>query len=151
MNWTAFLWLGLTVLLLVVEASTVTLVSLWFAAGALAALVVSLLGGPLWLQIMAFLAVSVVTLTALRPLTRKFFTPKLTPTNIDSVIGSVGLVTAPIDNLTAAGQVKLGGMEWTARSTTGDPIAVGTKVTVDRIEGVKVFVTPAEKSVECGV
>lgn len=144
MNWAAFLWLGLTVLLLAVEASTVTVVSLWFAAGALAAMVVSLLGGAVWLQVVAFLVVSVVTLTALRPLTRKFFTPKLTPTNVDSVIGSTGLVTAPIDNLTATGQIKLNGMEWTARSTTGEPIPVGTKVTVDRIEGVKVFVTPVE-------
>ena len=144
MNWAAFLWLGLTVLLLAAEAATVTLVSLWFAAGALAALVITLLGGTVWLQIAAFLAVSVVSLIALRPLTRKYFTPKLTPTNIDSVIGSAGLVTVPIDNLNAAGQVKLNGMEWTARSTTGDPIPAGTKVQVDRIEGVKVFVTPAD-------
>ena len=49
-----------------------------------------------------------------------------------------------VENLTAAGQVKLGAMEWTARSTSGDPIAVGTRVKVDRIEGVKVFVTPVE-------
>lgn len=149
MNWAAFLWLGLTVLLLAVEASTVTLVSLWFAAGALAAMVVSLLEGALWIQIAAFLAVSVVTLTALRPLARKFFTPKLTATNVDSVIGSAGLVTAPIDNLTATGQVKLSGMEWTARSTTGDPIPAGTKVKVDRIEGVKVFVTPVQEYAQC--
>lgn len=151
MNWSACFWLVLTVALLIAESSTVTLISLWFAAGSLAAMIVSLLGGAIWLQSAAFLAVSVVLLTALRPLVRKYVTPRVTKTNIDSVIGSTGLVTAPIDNITASGQVKLGGMEWTARSTTGAPIAVGTKVTVDRIEGVKVFVTPAEKSVECGV
>lgn len=144
MNWTAVLWLVLMIALLAAEACTVTLISLWFAAGSLAAMIVSLLGGAIWLQTLAFLVVSVVMLTALRPLTRKYFTPKLTPTNIDSVIGSAGLVTAPIDNLAATGQVKLGGMEWTARSTSGEPIPQGTKVTVDRIEGVKVYVTPAE-------
>lgn len=143
MNWAAIFWLVLMVVLLAAEASTVTLVSLWFAAGALTAMVVSLLGGAIWLQTAAFLAVSVVLLTALRPLVRKFITPKLTATNIDSVIGSTGLVSVAIDNVTASGQVKLGAMYWTARSTTGDPIPEGVKVKVDRIEGVKVFVTPA--------
>lgn len=144
MNWAAIIWLILMVVFLVMEASTVTLVSLWFAAGALAAMVVSLLNGALWLQIVAFLAVSVVLLTALRPLVRKYITPKLTATNIDSVIGSTGLVTAAIDNVTASGQVKLGAMFWTARSSSGTPIPEGTLVRVDKIEGVKVFVSPVE-------
>ena len=144
MNWAAIIWLMLMVVFLVVEASTVTLVSLWFAAGALAAMAVSLLHGALWLQTAVFLTVSALLLTALRPLVRKYVTPKLTATNIDSVIGAYGLVTAPIDNVTASGQVKLGGMVWTARSTTGDPIAEGIRIRVDKIEGVKVFVSPAE-------
>ena len=145
MNWAAILWLVLMIVLLMVEASTVTLVSLWFAAGALAALIVSFFG-PVWLQIAAFLAVSVVLLLALRPLVRKYVTPRVTKTNVDSVIGSVGLATAAIDNVVSSGQVKLGGMEWSARSTTGEPIREGTKVKVDRVEGVKVFVTPVEIS-----
>ena len=149
MNWAAILWLVLMVVFLAAEAATVTLVSLWFAAGALCAMVVSLLGGAVWLQTAVFLAVSAVFLTALRPLVRKFLTPKLTATNIDSVIGSTGLVSVAIDNLAASGQVKLGGMVWTARSTTGRPIPEGTQVRVDKIEGVKVFVTPIHVSVEC--
>ena len=75
---------------------------------------------------------------------RKYVTPKVTATNVDSVVGSTGLVTASIDNVTAAGQVKLGAMEWTARSTSGASIPEGTLVKVDRIEGVKVFVSPVE-------
>ena len=143
----AILWLGLTVIFLIVEAACpIHLVSLWFAAGSLAALGIWALGGALWLQITVFLAVSCALLAMLWPLTRKFLNPRLTATNIDSVIGSEGLVTASVDNLTAAGQVKLGAMEWTARSTSGDPIPVGTRVKVDRIEGVKVFVTPVEVS-----
>lgn len=149
MNWTACFWLVLTIALLAAEASTVTLISLWFAAGALAAMVVSLLGGGIGVQTAAFLAVSVVLLTALRPFVRKFITPKVTKTNIDSVIGSFGLVTAPIDNINASGQVKLGAMHWSARSTDGEIIPEGTKVMVDRIEGVKVFVTPVREKVEC--
>ena len=144
MNWAAICWLVLTVMLLLAEAATVTLISLWFAAGSLAAMAMALVGGGIWLQVLVFLVVSAVALTALRPLTRKYLTPKLTATNIDSVIGSVGIVTADIDNISATGQIKLSGMEWTARSTSGEPIQAGTKVKVDKVEGVKVFVSPAE-------
>ena len=144
MNWAAIFWFGLTVVLLIAEAATVTVISLWFAAGSLAAMATALLGGALWVQILVFLLVSAAALTALRPLVRKHLTPKLTATNIDSVIGSIGVVTIPIDNIAAAGQVKLGSMEWTARSTSGASIEAGTKIRVDKIEGVKVFVSPAE-------
>ena len=145
MELVAIVWLGLLVLFLIVEAvCAIHLVSLWFAAGALAALLVWMLHGPLWLQIAVFLAVSCALLLSLWPLTKKYLNPKLTATNIDSVVGSTGLVTADIDNITAAGQVKLGAMEWTARSTSGAPIPSGTKIRVDRIEGVKVFVSPVE-------
>ena len=144
MNPAAIVWLVLLVVFLVVEAATVTVISLWFAAGALVALIASLLGAALWLQVLLFLTVSTLALIALRPLCRKYLRPKLTATNVDSVIGSTGLVTVPIDNVSASGQVKLGAMEWTARSTSGDPIPAGTLIRVDRIEGVKVFVSPAE-------
>lgn len=142
MNWAAIIWLLLVVVFLIAEAATVTVISLWFAAGALAAMATALLGGGVWLQAGVFLVVSAIALTALRPLVRKYLTPKLTATNIDSVIGSVGIVTTAIDNVAAAGQVKLNGMEWTARSSSGDSIPAGTQVTVERIEGVKVFVSP---------
>lgn len=144
MNWAAILWLILMVVFLIVEAATVTLTSIWFAGGALVALIVSLLGLEVWVQVSAFLAVSAGLLAALRPLVKKYLTPKLTATNIDAVIGSVGVVTVAVDNVAATGQVKLGAMDWTARSTTGESISAGTKVRVDRIEGVKVFVTVAE-------
>ena len=144
MNWAAIVWLGLTVVFLIAEAATVTVISLWFAAGSMAAMAMALVGGAVWMQALTFLVVSAAALTALRPLVRKYLTPRLTATNIDSVIGSVGIVTAAIDNLSASGQVKLNGMEWTARSTSGAPIESGTRVQVDKIEGVKVFVSPAE-------
>ena len=145
MDLVALIWLGLMVVFLLVEAACpIHLVSVWFAVGAMVALVVFMLGGPLWLQITAFLVVSGALLAALWPLTKKFLKPKLTATNVDSVIGSTGLVTAAIDNVAATGQVKLGAMEWTARSSSGEPIREGTLIRVDRIEGVKVFVSPAE-------
>lgn len=144
MNWAAIVWLVLMVFFLLAEAATVSMVSLWFAAGALGAMIISLLHGALGLQIVAFVIVSGVLLALLRPLVRRFVTPKVTSTNVDAVVGSTGIVTAAIDNVAAVGQVKLGAMVWTARSTSGAPIPEGTRVRVDRIEGVKAFVSPAE-------
>ena len=138
----AIIWLALMVVFLITEASTVAMVSLWFAMGSLAAMIAALLGGPVWLQVALFLVVAAVLLACLRPVARKRFTPRLKSTNIDAVIGSQGYVTADIDNVAATGQVKLGGMEWTARSAGGEKISAGTLVQVERIEGVKAFVTP---------
>ena len=148
MDLVAIIWTGLLLAFIIVEAACpLHLISVWFAVGSLAALIVYMLGGPLWLQVTLFVVVSAGLLAALWPLTKKFLTPKLVSTNIDSVIGSVGIVTTAIDNIEAHGQVKLGAMEWTARSTSGQPIEVGTRIRVDRIDGVKVYVSPAEVTV----
>ena len=138
------IWLVLMVIFLIAEAATVVTVSLWFAAGALVALLSSLLGASVPLQVVLFLIVSALLLACLRGAVRKHFTPKLERTNVDAIVDSRGYVTADIDNVSATGTVKLGAMEWTARSTSGSPISKGTQVKVDKIEGVKVFVTPTE-------
>ena len=148
MEFFTILWLALMVVFLVTEAATVTMVSLWFAAGSLAALAASLLHAPVWLQVVLFLVVSALLLAALRPMARKHFTPKLSKTNVDAIVGSKGYVTADIDIVSATGTVKLGAMEWTARSTAGCAIPKGTLVQVDKIEGVKAFVTPVEVPAE---
>ena len=140
----ALIWLVLMVVFLMVEGATVSMVSLWFGAGALAALIVSLLGAEVWLQVLVFFTVSIVLLASLRPLARRYFTPKLTRTNVDSIVGQTGTVTAAIDNVTGQGQIKLASMEWSARSTSGEPISTGTLIRVDRIEGVKAFVSPLQ-------
>ena len=136
------IWFCLMVVFLIVEAACpIHLVSIWFAAGSLMAMVVSFFGGPLWLQIAVFLAVSCLLLALLWPFIKKFLRPKLEKTNVDAVIGTKGVVTVTIDNTAAAGQIKLGAMEWTARSTSGAVIEKGAVVRVDRIEGVKAFVS----------
>ena len=142
MKFAAFVWLGLVILFLIAEGATVSLVSLWFAAGAVVAMFAALLGAGAWLQTGLFLVVSGALLLMLRPIVRRYLVPKITPTNVDSLVGATGLVTETIDNVTASGQVMLGAMEWTARSTTGENIPQGTLIRVDRIEGVKVYVTP---------
>lgn len=145
MNWAAIVWFALLLIFLIVEAACpIHLVSIWFAAGSLVAMLAAYLGGPAWLQIALFLVVSCTLVALLWPFIKKFLNPRLKKTNLDAVIGSEGLVTTDIDNVSAQGQVKLGAMEWTARSTSGRPISQGTLIRVDRIEGVKVFVSPVE-------
>ena len=147
MNWEAIFWLAAMVVFMATEAMTVSLVSIWFAVGALGAILVALMGGGLILQVTVFLALAVVLLMGLRGVVRKHFTPRITKTNIDSVIGATGIVVTPVNNIAALGQVQIGGVEWSARSTSGSHIPAGALVRVDRIEGVKVFVSLAEESV----
>lgn len=144
MNWSAIIWFVLLVVFVLAEAATVTVVSLWFAAGSLVALVVSMLEGPVWLQILLFIAVSVVLLWMLRPIIKKHFTPNLTRTNVDAIIGKVGVTMVTVNNMMAQGKVQLDGMEWSARSTTGEDIPENVQVRIDRVEGVKLYVTPVE-------
>ena len=137
-----FFWFGLLVVFIAAEAATVNMVSAWFAIGSLASLITALLGGKMWLQVVIFLAVSGVMLALLRPIAKKYFTPKLTRTNVDALAGKTCLCVTAIDNLEGVGQVKIGDVEWSARSTTGEAIPAGTDVKIDRVEGVKVYVTP---------
>ena len=140
----AIIWLALMVVFLIAEALTVSMVSLWFAAGAVVALLLSLLHLQVWVQVVLFFVVSGVLLACLRPMVRRHVAPKIVPTNVDAIVGTRGIVTAEIDNVCAAGQVKVNGMEWSARSTTGEIIPEGTLIRVERIEGVKAFVTPVK-------
>ncbi len=138
----SLVWLAAMVVFLIAEGvCPLHLISCWFAAGALAAMIASLCGAQLWLQVTIFLVLSLILLFSLWPLTKKFLSPKVTPTNVDSVIGSEGYIQDAVDNLNATGSVKLGGMIWTARSTSGEKIPAGTLVKVDKIEGVKAFVS----------
>ena len=147
MNWEAIFWLAAMVVFIAAEAMTVSLVSIWFAAGALGAILVALLGGGLVLQVTVFLALAVALLLSLRSIVRKHFTPHVTKTNIDSVIGATGIVVTPVNNIAALGQVQINGMEWSARSSDNSHIPAGVMVRVDRVEGVKVFVTPVLETV----
>ena len=143
-----YVWLGAVLLFLVLEGATAAVTSLWFVVGALAALLVETLGGELWLQITVFCLVSVALLLALRPWLKKFINPKKVKTNVDAIVGKQGLVLEEIDNLTGTGKVKLDGMEWSARSANGEKIEEGTVIVVEKIEGVKVFVTAAAVTAE---
>lgn len=139
------LWLVIMVLFLVVEAATVGLVCIWFAVGALAALIVALLGAGIWLQIVIFIAVSALALYFTRPLVKKYVNSKVEPTNADMVIGKECRVTETVDNIAGTGAVYVDGKTWTARSADDEVIPEGTLVTAKSIDGVKLIVAAPEK------
>ena len=135
------LWLAAMVVLLIVEALVPGLVSIWFAFGALAAMISSALGAPLWLQLLWFFLVSIICLLLTRPLARKIVNARAVRTNADMAIGQDCVVTEEIDNLRGTGAVTVGGKVWTARMADADgKAAKGETLKVLRIEGVKLIV-----------
>ena len=129
-------WLVLFIFLVIVELSTVNLVSIWFAVGALVASVVSLFLDNWVIQVGVFGLVSLLILVILKPFMKKFKGQKVA-TNLDRVIGQIGIVTEEIQKL-VPGEVKVGGRYWTA--TANKKIKKDAKVKVESIDGVKLVV-----------
>ena len=147
MNIWAIVWLVLMIVFIAMEAMTVQLVSTWFAVGSLAAMIVSLLGAEVWLQLVVFFTISIVLLILLFPMARKHLKPKLVATNADALVGRVCAVTEDIDPM-EGGRVKLGDVTWSARTETEEPIPAGSHVKILRIQGAKVIVEAVKKEVE---
>ena len=137
----SYIWLIIMAVMIVVEISAPGLVSIWFAAGALAAYVSALLGASTAIQVMAFVLVSVVLLLLTRPLAKKFINERAAKTNKDTIPGRTAIVTEEVNNLAATGRVTIDGLPWTARAATEEEvIPVGEEVVVEKIEGVKCIV-----------
>ena len=136
------IWLLVLIAFAVGEALTVGLTSIWFAVGALGALITAGLGFGFWPQIIVFLVLSGVTLALVRPLAKKVLKPGYSATNADRVIGAVGLVTEEVDNMAGKGLVNLSGQVWSARAQDEQNIPAGQEVRVLRIQGVKGIVEP---------
>lgn len=134
-------WLVAMIVLLIIEGIVPGLVSIWFAIGAFAAMISAILGAPLWLQVLWFFAVSILTLCLTRPFAKKYVNSRATPTNADMLIGRECVVTEEIDNVLGTGAVTVGGKVWTARTEEPDGKAEAGKImTVVKIEGVKLIV-----------
>lgn len=139
-------WLIALILFGILEAVTVGLASIWFAAGALVSLLTSVAGAPLPVQIVVFLGISFITLLLVRPLAKRYVNDRKIPTNADRIIGQEAIVTQEISNLDGRGQVSVSGTFWTARAKNDSPISAGSRVRILAIEGVKVLVEPMESS-----
>lgn len=133
-------WIVLLVIFIIIEAATAQLVTIWFAVGSAAALVANVLNAPDWLQWVVFIVVSVIVIFGTRPFVKKITKQKSLPTNADRCIGQTAVVTEEIDNIAGKGSVRINGVVWTARSEDGSVIKDDERVTVIKIEGVKLIV-----------
>ena len=139
-------WLGLMVIFLIIEAVTVGLATIWFAVGALAALIAALLGGGLLLQILLFFLVSLVLLVFTRPVALKYFSGNKLRTNYEDAIDKTVKVTERVDNIGGSGTAVLNGQEWTARMQKDDMVLEsGELAKVAAVKGVKLILIPLEK------
>lgn len=141
MLWQSVVWTVVLLVMLFIEASTVALLTVWFAVGALAALICALFGVHFGIQVAVFCVVSGLLLMFLLPYARRKMELKKTATNADRIIGAEGVVIETIDEVQGTGQVRVLGAVWSARSTHGAVICVGEKVVVDSISGVKAVVS----------
>ena len=130
-----FVWLVIAVVLGIFEAATVALVSIWFAIGAVAAMVPAYFNAPFWVQILVFILVSALCFVFTRPFFKKIIRVNKQPTNVDRLVGQEGVATDDIENI-----VFISGLTWSARSETGELIPQGAVVTVKKIEGATLVV-----------
>lgn len=137
-----FLWLILLIVFVVIEAATVNLTTIWFAGGALVALILALCGLSFFWQVAAFLGVTIILLIFTKPIVERHFNNKLTPTNIHATMGKQAIVTEQIDNIHETGAIQVDGLTWTARAVDNQLIEVGSVVEVMDVKGVTLFVKP---------
>ena len=137
-------WLVLFVVLLVVEIATMGLTTIWFAGGALIAFIAAYIHLGIGLQIVLFLAVSILLLVLTRPIAVKYFNQEREKTNVDSLIGQSAIVKEEINTIKATGRVEVNGMEWSAKTEHTEIIEVNTVVSIKGIQGVKLIVEKAE-------
>lgn len=136
-----YTWLLLTAALLIIEALTAGLTTIWFAGGSIAALILAFLGAPIWLQTGVFAAVSLILLLVTRPLVLKYMKKGRGATSLDRMIGQEVLVTEKIDNLRGTGEVQVSGQYWMARSVDNDQVIEEGEIAMIRsIQGVKLIV-----------
>lgn len=146
MKW---IWLAAILAFGAAEAATLSLVSVWFAVGGIAALLAEIFGANLTVQLVVFGVVSAISLAIALPLVKRAAERNhKVPTNLDRVLGKTAKVTEDIDNEAATGAVYVDGKTWTARSVLGEALPAGTRVKIQRIEGVKLYVQKYEEKAE---
>ena len=136
----AFCWLMIFIVLLLIELCTVNLVSIWFAIGALASFFVAMFTDSIWIQLIVFVVISIISLMITKPIIKKIKHNKVA-TNLDKVIGMTAVVTEEITK-NEIGEVKVDGKKWSAISKKN--IKEGEEVIVEKIDGVKLIVSKKE-------
>lgn len=148
----AIMWLGLVIVLLIIEIATMGLTTIWFAGGAMVAFLSTFYGADAATQRTIFLVLSLALLVITRPVALRYMRGGHVKTNADSLVGRIAVVTADIDNLAQSGEVVLSDVSWTARSREDRcVIPAGSRVKICAIEGVKLIVEEIKSSEDCGV
>lgn len=143
---TVFIWLGVMILLLIIEAVTVGLFTIWFAAGALVALISCALGLGTFGQFVVFFVVSLLLLIFTRPIALRYVNPRKVRTNYEDAVDKTVKITKAVDNINGTGTAILNGQEWTVRMQRDDmTLAEGDLGKVVAIEGVKLILVPVKK------
>ena len=140
----SIVWLGVLILMILLELATMGLTTIWFAGGALAAFIAALCGASLLVELGLFLVVSFLLLFAFRPLAMRYVNSRTVKTNVESLAGETARVTEEINNEMGQGTAVLNGQEWTARSADDTVIPAGSLVVVDAVSGVKLLVHKKE-------
>ena len=134
-------WAAILVIMSLIEASTVSLVAIWFVAGALVAFIAALFTDILWIQILLFVITAICLLVFTRPIVKKYLNSKTVPTNLDMNLGKVGIVKTTIEPDSVGGRVTVDGVDWLAISDDNSLIEEGTKVIIKEIKGAKLIVS----------
>lgn len=143
MDYDMIAWIVVLIAAVIIEIITLGLSSIWFAGGALVALIVAAFHGPVWVQIACFVVVSLLLLFFTRPIAVKYFNKDRVRTNAESVVGRQGIVKNEVNNLKGLGMVTVGGQEWSAKSAQDNEVLTeGSVVEVVAISGVKLICTP---------
>lgn len=141
-SWLIF-WSVIFALCIIVEIITLGLTTIWFAGGAAVAAISVLFNASPVVQVLIFIVISLVLFFTTRPIAKKHFnSDSIEKTNVESLIGKEVIVTGAIDNIHSTGQVRVNGLEWTARSANDEFIPEGTVVIINEVQGVKLIVTP---------
>lgn len=140
----SIVWLGVVIVMILLELATMGLTTIWFAGGALAAFIAALCGASLLVELGLFLVVSFLLLFAFRSLALRYVNSKTVKTNVESIAGETARVTEEINNEMGQGTAVLNGQEWTARAADDTIIPAGSLVIVESVSGVKLMVRKKE-------
>lgn len=140
-NSATLFWIVATVVLILVEIGTAQMICIWFAVGSLVAVFVTMFGASPTVQFTVFAVVSALALLSTRSFVKGVLNVKKTATNADSVIGLCGSVIEEIDNTAQTGRIRLGGLDWSARTVDDSVVHIGETVKAEAIEGVKLMVS----------
>lgn len=136
-----YIWLAVFIILIIFELLTLSLTTIWFAAGSIVALILDSLGFSIWVQLIAFLLVSFLILIRYRPLAKEYINKKITKTNYNALIGKKAVVIEKIDNIKDVGRATINGIDWRARSVLDEVvIEEGATVKIIKIEGATLIV-----------